>query len=46
MVDRGDETREGCNAMRLSEEDADDAEVTFGDGDFGFYADGAAERFV
>jgi len=43
MVDSGDETRESCDAMRLSEEDTDDTEATFGDGHFWVYADGAAQ---
>jgi hypothetical protein len=46
VVDSGDEAREGGDAMRLSEEDADGAETAFGDGDLRVYADGAAYRVV
>ena len=46
VVDGGDEARETCDTMRLSEEDADDTEAALRDGDLRVYADGAAERFV
>jgi hypothetical protein len=46
VVDSRDETREGGDAMRLSEEDADRAEATFRDRDLGVYADGAAQREI
>jgi hypothetical protein len=42
VVDSRDEAGEGGDAMRLSEEDADRAETTLGDGDLRVYADGAA----
>ena len=46
VVDGGDEAREACDTMGLSEENAYDTEAALCDRDFGVYADGAAEGVV